>query len=98
MHVDNVDPIVLACCALHNFLKIKSSTYLTENCIDTEDTNNLTFRQGDWHKINSLIPLEQCTIRERNEEGNNVRNMFTNYFNGQERVSFQENMMRVITQ
>lgn len=46
--VDNVDPIVLACCALHNYLRIKSSTYLTENFIDNEDIDNLTFRQGDW--------------------------------------------------
>lgn len=47
-------------------------------------------------QIDGLVSLEQCSVRERNEEGNNVRNIFTNYFNEQGRVSFQENMMRVI--
>lgn len=94
--IDNVDPIVLACCALHNFLRKKSPGYISEGIVDNEDIDNLTFRQGDWRQNGNLASLEETSLRQRNEEGNNVRNAFTNYFNSDGTVSFQEEMLRII--
>lgn len=95
--VENVDAIVLACCALHNYLRTKSNTYMTDSCIDTENTNDLTFRPGDWRaECFELVSLAQRNEKQRNDEGNDVRNKFKAYFNGQGRVPFQEDMLQVI--
>lgn len=96
--IDNVDAIVLACCALHNYLRKKSNTYMTDSCVDVENTNDLTFRPGDWRKQNfELVSLVQINEKQRNDEGNEVRNKFMAYFNGQGSVSFQEDMLQVIS-
>ncbi|XP_031328647.1 putative nuclease HARBI1 [Photinus pyralis] len=96
-NVDNVDPIVLACCALHNYLRNKSSSYITQTFVDKENTENLTFDLGAWRDIGTnLVPLAQISDRQRNEEGKYVRNVFKEYFNAEGSVSFQENMLRVV--
>lgn len=95
--IDNVDKIVLACCALHNYLRTKSKSYITKTCVDAENIHNSTFRIGDWREeTTGLVSLSQISEKERNNEGNNIRNKFTTYFNGQGRVSFQEDMLRVV--
>lgn len=95
--IDNVDNIVLACCALHNYLRRKSKSYITNNCIDTENIIDSTFCFGDWRKeTEGLVSLADISEKERNNEGNSVRNKFTNYFNGQGRVPFQEDMLKVV--
>lgn len=83
VHIDNVDKIVLACCALHNYLRTKSKNYITKTCVDAENINDSTFRYGDWREeTTGLVSLAQISEKERNNEGNNVRNKFTTYFNG----------------
>jgi hypothetical protein len=41
INVSNVDAVVLACCALHNFLrKISTKNYITDSLLDHEDNVN----------------------------------------------------------
>lgn len=97
VNVENVDAIVLACCALHNFLRTKSKNYLTNSCTDSENTNDRTYRPGDWRAESfELVSVAQRNEKQRNDEGNYVRSQFMSYFNGQGSVDFQEDMLRVI--
>lgn len=38
MRLESTEIIVFACCALHNYLRRTSSTYLTPTYVDWEDT------------------------------------------------------------
>lgn len=99
INIQHVDAIVLACCALHNYLRTKSKTYMTDLCVDVENTNDLTFRPGDWRSRAEnfqLMPLAQRNEKQRNDDGNDVRNKFMTYFNGQGSISFQEDMLQVV--
>ncbi|XP_046386856.1 putative nuclease HARBI1 [Ischnura elegans] len=95
LSVEKVDIIILACCVLHNFLLNKNQRYVNESSFDREDVDNISFQQGEWRQLPSLVPLCQSTTRERYEEGNRVRHIFTRYFNNEGRVTFQEQMIRV---
>lgn len=53
--IKNTDAIVLASCALHNFLRKKSKGYITNNCIDHKDIGNGTFREGDWRQDEIIL-------------------------------------------
>lgn len=95
MNVKKVPIIVMASCLLHNFLRKKSTNYVTGNCVDREDTTNNTFRPGDWRNNNISVNLNR-TDRQRTAEGNAARQIFTEYFNNQGRVDFQERMINVL--
>lgn len=90
--VSNVDPIVLACCVLHNYMIKKSPGYISEGFVDNEDTENFTFRQGEWRQNGDTASPEEISLGQQNEEGNDVRNAFTIFFSGEGAVSFQEKM------
>lgn len=96
INTENVDIIVLACCVLHNYLSKKNAVYVTDTSVDNEDVTNLVFRPGEWRETHSLVPLCQTNVRQRNEAGNEVRNTFTTYFNNEGKLSFQEDMLRII--
>lgn len=95
--VKNVDVIILACCALHNFLSKKSKNYITNNCVDREDFESATLRGGLWRQEQTLLDVNQCNQYQSNtEEGKTVRNIFKEYFNGVGSVDFQERMINVL--
>lgn len=97
VNVDNIDYIVLACCVLHNYLlKTSHARYLTSKSVDREDVTEMKFQPGEWRRSERLTPLEKCSTRQRNEEGNNIRNIFTEHFSGPGSVPFQEHMLRVV--
>ncbi|XP_045494191.1 uncharacterized protein LOC123693234 [Colias croceus] len=95
INVHNVPKVVMASCTLHNYLRKKSSNYITRNCVDTEDTETCTFRPGDWRLNDNLVGLNR-TERQRTADGNSVRQIFTEYFNNQGRVHFQERMINTM--
>lgn len=95
INVKNVPIIVMASCFLHNFLRKKSANYVTRNCVDREDTEDNTFRPGDWRVNDISIGLNRSE-RQRTADGNAVRQIFTEYFNNQGRVDFQERMINVL--
>lgn len=93
--VKNIDVIILACCALHNFLSRKSKNYITQNCVDREDFESATLRGGVWRQEQTLLDVNQCN-QSNTEEGKTVRNIFKEYFNGICSVDFQERMINVL--
>lgn len=97
LDLDNVDAVVLACCALHNFLRKRVPTYISHSNIDSENIRLGTFREGDWRQTSApLVSLQRSSNRQRNEDGNIVRNKFMDYFNSVGRVSFQDRMIDVV--
>ncbi|KAL4705475.1 hypothetical protein ACJJTC_017335 [Scirpophaga incertulas] len=96
--LENVDAIILACCALHNYLKKFAPKYITHKFVDRENTTKATFRKGDWRTItDGLTPLQHLSDNQRNTEGNEVRDKFMKYFNAEGRVSFQDKMVNVVS-
>lgn len=95
INIKNVSKVVMASCALHNYLRKKSCNYLTRNCVDLEDTEKYTFRPGDWRQNDNSVSVNR-TERQRTADGNSVRQIFTEYFNDQGRVDFQERMINVL--
>lgn len=98
LNLDNVDSVVLACCALHNYLRKTTPSYVPRNFVDRENTKKSTFRKGHWrNNTDGLTPLQHVNNSQRNNEGNDVRDKFMNYFNTEGKVSFQDKMANVVT-
>lgn len=95
INVDNVHLLVLACCALHNYLSQKNALYITPTSIDTEDINTMQIRPGDWREVRPLVPIQQTNVRPLCKKGKNIRNCFLDYFNDKGSVEFQEHMLRM---
>lgn len=99
INVHNVPKVVMASCALYNYLRKKSSNYITRNCVDiginTISTETCAFRPGDWRLNDNSVGLNR-TERQRTADGDSVRQIFTEYFNNQGRVHFQERMINTL--
>lgn len=61
-HVDTVDAIVCAACALHNWLRKRSSSYITSTCVDRED-NDGQIIEGTWRS--EINPLPSISEQQR---------------------------------
>lgn len=46
----NVDIIILAACSLHNWLRKTSDMYITQRCVDFEDTQQRVVVPGSWRE------------------------------------------------
>lgn len=89
--VETVDDIVLACCALHNFLrKVSKRSYITESCMDFEDTTKGVIVPGEWRQTTNLLNLEKTASKNSCKVAKNVRNSYKNYFNTIGKTTFQE--------
>lgn len=95
INVENVPKVVMASCALHNFLRTKSQQYITTDCVDFENTEEFSFRPGDWRANDNSTGLQR-TERQHTADGKRVRQIFTEYFNGPGRTSFQDRMINVL--
>lgn len=93
--VERAEIIVLACCALHNFLRQKSSTYLTPSCVDWEDTSAGQLNEGEWRRSTR----ELFGVQKRRRDGTEhsiataVRNLYRSFYNNEGSVEFQERMI-----
>lgn len=82
---------------LHNFLRKRVPTYVCHSKIDSENIRQGTFREGDWRQTSApLVSLQRSSNRQRNEDGNTVRNKFMDYFNSVGHVSYQDRMIDVV--
>lgn len=90
--IEKVDNLVLACCALHNFLRCKSSTtYSPRSSYDQEDTETGEVIPGEWRQDgNSLTSLKR-TPRAATMRAKKIRDEYKTYFNTNGAVPFQEN-------
>ncbi|XP_055377140.1 uncharacterized protein LOC129609233 [Condylostylus longicornis] len=93
LNVENVDAVVLACCALHNFLKKENSEYAPARYIDHEDTESGTLIKGEWRNSGALLNIQQASPQNFPVEARNIRETFKELFNGSGKLSFQERMI-----
>ncbi|KAH9628688.1 hypothetical protein HF086_008629 [Spodoptera exigua] len=56
-NLETVDVIICTCCALHNWLRKKSNSYITATCFDREDEQG-NIQPGSWrsqiHALQSI--------------------------------------------
>lgn len=95
--LDTTDAIVMACCALHNYLRKQGTNYISQNNVDRENTATGTFEQGDWRSTSDgFTSLQYRYNNQRNNEATIIRNKFTSYFISEGRVDFQDRMINVV--
>lgn len=97
MDVQKTEIIVLACCALHNFLRRRSPSYLTPSSVDFEDTTTGQLTEGEWRQcVRELLGLRQIRPDRAGREeslANVVRNTYKSFYNNEGSVAFQEQMI-----
>lgn len=94
LQVYNIDKVVLACCALHNFLRRKcSNTYTPNDVFDVEDTITGNITLGLRTHSDNLLDLQNGYNRNHSAEAKEVREQFKIYFNNSGKVSWQEKMV-----
>lgn len=96
--LENVDVVVLACCALHNFLLRHSKNYLQLCSVDFEDIDRGEIIEGDWRReVNILLDLQRVRGRQQQtllQKG--IRDLYKKYYNSTNgSVPFQEKMINM---
>lgn len=92
LSVESVQNIVLACCALHNFISKENDDYL-HGAVDIEDLENQIIIPAMWRNNNAqLRNLEIVNVRP-NRNSIYIRDIFKEYFNTVGRVEWQEYMI-----
>lgn len=95
LQVANIEKVVLACCALHNFLcKKRPSTYTHQQDLDFEDLENGTVRYGLRPGSETFFPIENGKNRQSSNDAKNVREEFEKFFNAEGAVSWQNRMIK----
>ena len=78
--VERIDVVVLACCALHNFLRKRSTAkYITESFVDHEDLNGGATVPGDWRQIGSMPNLQRTRFTNPNQSAKTVRDKYKQF-------------------
>ncbi|CAH1957903.1 unnamed protein product [Acanthoscelides obtectus] len=93
MQPDKIDKIVLAACALHNFLRRSKTSYITRNDVDTEIIDTGDIIRGDWRAERPLDNLQPGYGRNASREAKENRVNYKNFFNTVGKVSWQENFI-----
>lgn len=91
LHPEKARKITLACCALHNYLIMRSNVYFNPTLVDRYDEQGNVV-DGDWrrniHTENSFYPLEAHRTFIGNK-GNQIREELSQYFVHEGELSFQ---------
>lgn len=85
LHPSKATKIVLAICALHNFLMERKSVYTTSNDFDRE-LNGQTI-PGQWRALaegNGFLELQSMNTGRTSITANHIRDTFKQYFISQE--------------
>lgn len=91
---DKVDKIVLACCALHNWLRKTSQAYLPPGLIDHEDYN-YEITNGTWRQKQScLTDLVPTSNRNACTDAKKIRDDYCAYFNGEGALPWQWKLIK----
>lgn len=94
----NIDIVVMTCCVLHNFLRKKySTTYTPSNTLDFEDTIQGTLTSGLRADSSHLLELQGGHYRNISQDAKATREEFSNYFNNEGTVSWQNAMCNINT-
>lgn len=93
IYPENISYVVLAICALHNFVRKRDTSYSTSTSFDQENMATREIRLGDWRKNTvDMINLGSCrkiaTTAAKANRGN-----YTNYFSSDGKVDLQDEML-----
>ena len=92
IQLDNIKDVVMASCALYNFLRRTSAdTYTPSECFDTEDLQNGTVTAGLRSNISNMATLKRGNNRNHQLTGKYVRSQFVEYFKNEGKVPWQDN-------
>lgn len=92
--VDKIYKVILAYCALYNFLrKMSKKNYITESYVDHEDTHGETVVPGMWRQIGELQNIERYRSSNSSISAKSVRDLFKKYYNTDGSISFQERII-----
>lgn len=92
--LNSVNKVVLSCCVLHNFLRRKcANTYTPRESLDRENIEQGTIQLGLRVDPNRLANLQYGQNKRSYKEAIEVRQSFTQYFNEEGSVSWQERMI-----
>lgn len=88
--VSVTDKIIHTACALHNWLRKTSNTYLTRENVDTEEIIS-----GSWRQENlALLPsINRIASNDSSRQARELREMYTKYFTNEGAVSWQSRMI-----
>ena len=91
LKMNNVDIVVLACCALHNFLRTRSpQNYTPPESKDRENTSECTLELGERCDPELLHDLQRGTRGQILNNAIVVRDQFKEYFNNEGSVPWQD--------
>lgn len=88
LDLHNIRAVVLACCALHNFLRRRSTNYITQEEINIEDHSNNYFIRRQALEEGQLNGLQLGRDRNPTKDAKAIRDDFKKYFNGDGKVDF----------
>lgn len=91
LNLDNIDTVVLACCALHNFLRRKSpQKYTPPESMDRENISECTVELGERCHPELLHDLQCGSRGQILNSAIQVRDQFKDYFNNEGSVPWQD--------
>ncbi|XP_074037262.1 putative nuclease HARBI1 [Leptinotarsa decemlineata] len=98
LKIESVDDVVLACCSLHNWLWKTNPTYVSSGLIDYEDENHRIIR-GSWRETPtaSLQDLPRNNSRNPQQQAQQIRDKYRDYFNNEGAVPWQYRLVHATT-
>ncbi|XP_068224325.1 putative nuclease HARBI1 [Palaemon carinicauda] len=92
---EKVDIMVLACTALHNFLRKDEINQYSqpEGCLETECLSDGIVAPGEWRQTSADLLGLQVVGRNASIEGKVVREKYMEYFQGEGAVSWQNKFL-----
>ena len=87
---ENVEKIVVASCALHNYLRTNAGArYIAPGFLDRVE-NDGTLVDGQWRNEQSLNSIPQQGSNFYSREAKQIRDEYCDYFNSNGKVSWQD--------
>ncbi|XP_047991562.1 protein ALP1-like [Leguminivora glycinivorella] len=88
-NLEAVDAIVCACCALHNWLRKTTTSYITATCVDVEDEEG-NFLPGSWRsQIHALQSIANQGSNHSPRIAREKRELYKNMFMNEGSVPWQ---------
>nr|CAI5843808.1 unnamed protein product [Callosobruchus analis] len=89
-----IEAVVMASCALHNFLmSLSSNSYTSAECFDHENIEDGTIIPGLSAHDSSMEPLYRRNSGNNSTSAKNIREQFLHYFNNEGTVPWQDNFI-----
>ena len=90
---DRAIHVVMAACAMHNFLRTRLPTF-TNNLIDREDPATHTVIPGQWRQEPTMSDIESLRGNTCTAFAKRQRELLCEFVNGPGAVSWQDNVLQ----